>query len=72
MPSFFFFPLVPLTAQGLRGGLQGLKQEGWWGRQQRAQLAGGIEMAARPRLGAWSVAQPPPRREHRTGREGGS
>ena len=61
MPSFFFFPLVPLTAQGLRGGLQGLKQEGWWGRQQRAQLAGGIEMASRDPvlgLGAWHSRHP--------------
>lgn len=55
--SLFFFCLVALTAPGADRQLAGpvfprKEQEGWWGREWRAQLAGGIEMAPRdPILG---------------------
>lgn len=63
---FFFFLLSALDRSGAERQLAGpvfprKKQEGWWGRQQWAQLAGGIEMAPRDPvlgLGAWHSRHP--------------
>lgn len=63
---FLFFPLSALDRSGAERQLAGSvfprkKQEGRWGRQHWAQLAGGIEVATRDPvlgLGAWHSRHP--------------